>query len=141
MTKKQRKTVTVGFVALGCPKNIVDSEKMLAEIAKSGLVITAEPENADVVVINTCGFIEPARVEALQAIRHAVDCKARGSVKKVIVAGCLSQRLGRQLLDQVPGIDAVIGLGQRDNIAQIIKKTLFCENRLAHLKLARKVQR
>jgi len=133
MTKKQRKTVTVGFVALGCPKNIVDSEKMLAEIAKSGLVIDAEPENADVVVINTCGFIEPARIEALQAIRHAVDCKARGSVKKVIVAGCLSQRLGRQLLDQVPGIDAVIGLGQRDNIAQIIKKTLFCENRLAYL--------
>jgi ribosomal protein S12 methylthiotransferase len=133
MAKKQRKIVTVGFVALGCPKNIVDSEKMLAKIAQSGLVITAEPENSDVVVINTCGFIEPAKVEALQAIRHAVDCKARGTVKKVIVTGCLSQRLGRQLLDQVPGIDAVIGLGQRDNIARIIKKTLFCKERLAYL--------
>lgn len=133
MTRDRRKTVTVGFVALGCPKNIVDSERMLAEIAKSGLVITAEPENADVIVINTCGFIEPARVEALQAIRQAVDCKARGSVQKVIVAGCLPQRIGRQLLDQIPGIDAIIGLGQRDNVAQIIKKALSCENRLAHL--------
>jgi ribosomal protein S12 methylthiotransferase len=133
MIRKQRKIVTVGFVALGCPKNIVDSEKMLAKIAQSGLVITAEPENADVVVINTCGFIEPAKAEALQAIYHAVDCKSRGNVKKIIVAGCLSQRLGRQLLDEVPGIDAVIGLGQRDNIARIVKKTLFCKKRLAYL--------
>jgi len=133
MTKKQRKTVSVGFVALGCPKNIVDSEKMLAKIAQSGFVITAEPEHADVIVINTCGFIEPAKIEALQAIRHAVDCKAHGSVKKIIVAGCLPQRFGQQLLDQIPGIDALIGLGQRDNIARIIKKTLSCENRLAHL--------
>jgi ribosomal protein S12 methylthiotransferase len=133
MAKKREKIVTVGFIALGCPKNIVDSEKMLAEIAQSGLVITAEPENADVVVINTCGFIEPAKAEALQSIYHAVDCKARGTVKKVIVAGCLPQRLGRQLLDEVPGIDAVMGLGQRDNIPRIIKKTLSCKERLAYL--------
>jgi len=133
MLKKQRKIVTVGFVALGCPKNVVDSEKMLAEIAQSGLVISAEPDNADVVVVNTCGFIEPAKAEALDAICHAVDCKARGTVKKVIVAGCLPQRLGQQLFDEVSGIDAVIGLGQRDNIARIIKKTLFCKERLTYL--------
>lgn len=133
MAKKRGKNITVGFVALGCPKNIVDSEKMLAEIVQSGLLITAEPENADVVVINTCGFIEPAKAEALQAICHAVDCKARGTVKKVIVAGCLSQRLGRQLFDQVPGIDAVVGLGHRDDISLIIKRTLCCEQRLAYL--------
>ena len=133
MAQKQRKTVTVGFLALGCPKNIVDSEKMLAEIAKSGLVITAEPDNADVVVINTCGFIEPAKAEALDAICHAVECKARGTVKKIIVAGCLPQRLGQQLLNDVPGIDSVVGLGQRDNIAKIIKKTLACKQRLAYL--------
>ncbi|MHC4498043.1 MAG: 30S ribosomal protein S12 methylthiotransferase RimO, partial [Planctomycetota bacterium] len=88
MPQKGRKSTTVGFVALGCPKNIVDSERMLAEIAQAGYLITSEPEDADVVVINTCGFIAPAKAEALEAIRHAVACKHRGSVKKVIVAGC-----------------------------------------------------
>jgi len=125
MAKKQQKNVTVGFISLGCPKNTVDSEKMLAEIVQAGFLITAEPDNADVVVINTCGFIEPAKVEALEAIRHAVDCKLKGSVKKVIVAGCLSQRLGRQLFSQASGIDAIVGLGQRDNIAGIIRKTIL----------------
>jgi len=124
MAKRQRKCVTVGFIALGCPKNVVDSEKMLAEIAQSGLLITADPENADVVVINTCGFIEPAKTEAVETIGRAVDRKKKGAVKKVIVAGCLSQRLGQKLFNYVDGIDAVVGLGQRDSIVDIIEKTL-----------------
>ncbi|MFB0552975.1 MAG: 30S ribosomal protein S12 methylthiotransferase RimO [Phycisphaerae bacterium] len=125
MARKKQK-VTVGFIALGCPKNLVDSERMLAEIAQAGFVITAEPDNADVVVINTCGFIAPAKAESLEAIKHAVDRKCSGDIKKVIVAGCLPEREGQQLFGQVDGIDAVIGLGQRDNIARIIKKTLSC---------------
>ncbi|MFQ6034941.1 MAG: 30S ribosomal protein S12 methylthiotransferase RimO [Sedimentisphaerales bacterium] len=135
MAKKQQKNATVGFISLGCPKNVVDSEKMLAEIAQAGFFITAEPDNADVVVINTCGFIEPAKAEALEAIRHAVDCKLSPPrrVKKVIVAGCLSQRLGRQLFSQVNGIDAIVGLGQRDNIARIIKKTISANQPAAYL--------
>ena len=134
MAKKQ-KSITVGFTSLGCPKNTVDSEKMLAEIVQAGFLITAEPDNADVVVINTCGFIEPAKVEALEAIRHAVDCKLSPPrrVKKVIVAGCLSQRLGRQLFSQVNGIDAIVGLGQRDNIAGIIEKTISAGQPVAYL--------
>ncbi len=124
MARKKQKNVTVGFVSLGCPKNVVDSERMLAEIVQAGFLITDEPDNADVVVINTCGFIEPAKAEALDVIKHAVDCKDGGNVKKVIVAGCLSQRLGRQLFNQTDGIDAIVGLGERDNIAQIIKKTI-----------------
>ena len=123
MRKKTHK-ISVGFVSLGCPKNVVDSERMLAEIAQAGLPITAEPDNADVVVVNTCGFIAPARAESLDAIRHAVDCKRRGTVKKVIVAGCLNERLGPELFDQVEGIDAVVNLAQRDSIAKIIK-TVF----------------
>ncbi len=130
--KKRQKPVTVGFVALGCPKNIIDSERMLAEIAKAGFLITEQPETpnvwqADVVVINTCGFIEPAKAEALEAINHAVDCKNKGTVKKVIVAGCLPQRLGTDLFNQANGIDAVVGLGQRDEIARIIEKTIHSE--------------
>ena len=125
MARKKQK-VTVGFIALGCPKNVVDSERMLAEIAQAGFVITAEPDNADVIVINTCGFIAPAKAESLEAIKHAVDRKCSGDIKKVIVAGCLPEREGQQLFGQVDGIDAVVGLGQRDNIARIIKKTLSC---------------
>ena len=125
MARKKQK-VTIGFIALGCPKNMVDSERMLAEIAQAGFVITSEPDNADVIVINTCGFIAPAKAESLEAIKHAVDRKCSGDIKKVIVAGCLPQREGQQLFGQVDGIDAVVGLGQRDNIARIIKKTLSC---------------
>ncbi len=127
MSRKKQK-ITVGFIALGCPKNLVDSEKMLAKIAEAGFLITAEPDNADVIVINTCGFIAPAKAESLEAIRHAVDrkCSPPRRVKKVIVAGCLPEREGQQLFGQVDGIDAVVGLGQRDNIARIIKKTLSC---------------
>jgi ribosomal protein S12 methylthiotransferase len=89
-----------------------------------------------VVVINTCGFIAPAKAEALEAIDDAVAWKTTGTVKKVIVAGCLPERLGRELLDQADGIDAIIGLGQRDAIAQIIKNTLISDEKAAFLKHA-----
>ena len=118
MTKKRE--ITVGIVSLGCPKKVVDTERMLAEIAQAGFAITAEPDNADVVVVNTCGFIAPAQAESLDAIRHAVDCKRTGTVKKVVVAGCLSERSGTDLVHQIEGIDAVIGLAQRDLVAKII---------------------
>jgi len=130
---KKLKSITIGFTSLGCPKNVVDSERMLAEIAQAGFLIAAEPDSADVVVINTCCFIAPAKAESLEAIRHAVDCKLNGTVKKVIVAGCLAERLGKQLFAGVDGINAVVGLGQRDNIAQIIEKTLSSTQPTAYL--------
>ena len=135
MSKKTKKTVTVGFVALGCPKNIVDSEKMLASIATSemGFVITSDPNNADVVVINTCGFIAPAKAEAIEAIRAAVKRKKRGTVKKVVVAGCLSQRMGKALFDEVPGIDTIVGLGGRDDIAKVIQQTIDADTTQLYL--------
>ncbi|MFC1676034.1 30S ribosomal protein S12 methylthiotransferase RimO [Planctomycetota bacterium] len=123
MSKKKTKVITVGFVALGCPKNIVDSEKMLAEIVGNGLLLTGDVDNADAVVINTCGFIAPAKDEAIEAIREAVNNKRKGNVKKVIVTGCLAERMGDELLSEVDGIDAVIGLASRDSIAKIIRKT------------------
>jgi len=121
---KRTNEIVVGFVSLGCPKNIVDSERMLAEIAQAGFAITAEPDNADVVIINTCGFIAPAQAESLDAIQHAVDCKRRGAVKKVVVAGCLGQRMGPEIFKKISGIDAVVSLDERDHIVTIIKRTL-----------------
>jgi ribosomal protein S12 methylthiotransferase len=133
MSKKSKRPLNVGFVALGCPKNMVDSEKMLAEIAQAGFIIDPEPNNADIVVINTCGFIAPAKAEALEAINHTLDCKRKGFVKKVIVAGCLPQRMGDELFGQADGIDAIVGLGQRDQIAQIIKKTINAKHPQAYM--------
>ncbi len=124
MSKKKKQLISVGFVALGCPKNTVDSERMLAQIVQAGMVISQDPDQADAVVINTCGFIEPAKAESIDVIRHALDKKREGQVQKVLVAGCLSQRMGDALLQEVPGIDAVIGLEQRDRIADIILQVL-----------------
>jgi ribosomal protein S12 methylthiotransferase len=120
--ERKKREITVGFVSLGCPKNVVDSERMLAEIVQEDFPITSDADNADVVVINTCGFIAPAEAESLEAIKHAVDRKLSGAVKKVVVAGCLGERLGPKIHEKVEGIDAVVGLDQRDNIAKIIKK-------------------
>jgi ribosomal protein S12 methylthiotransferase len=115
--------ITVGFISLGCPKNMVDSERMLAQIAQAGFCITQDPDNAAIVVINTCGFIEPAKVEALDAIKHAIRRKQKGHIQKVIVAGCLAQRMGKNLFNETSGIDAILGLESRDNIVEIIQST------------------
>lgn len=124
MARNRKRKIKIGFIALGCPKNVVDSEKMLAEMVEAGFLIAAEPLQADVVVVNTCGFIEPAKVESLDAIAQAVAGKRSGRVQKVIVAGCLAQRLGPRLLEEAEGIDAVVGLGHRDHIVEIIRRTL-----------------
>ncbi len=124
MTRKKHKQATVGFVALGCPKNMVDSERMLAEIVQAGFLLAAEPERADVVVINTCGFIEPAKIESLEAVEQAVANKRLGNVRKVVVTGCLSQRLGEPLLKEAAGVDAIVDLEHRDAIAQVIRDVL-----------------
>ncbi len=124
MTRKRSKDVTIGFIALGCPKNVVDSERMLAHLVEAGFLIAADPSQADAVIINTCGFIEPAKVESLDAVAQAVADKRKGRVRKVIVAGCLSQRLGEHLLEEAEGVDAVVGLEHRDDIARIVRQAL-----------------
>lgn len=124
MARRRRTDVTVGFIALGCPKNVVDSERMLAHLVEAGFLIAADPSQADAVIINTCGFIEPAKAESLDAVAQAVADKREGRVRKVIVAGCLSQRLGEQLLEEADGVDAVVGLEHRDDIARIVRQTL-----------------
>ncbi len=113
----------VAFVSLGCAKNIVDSEKMLGQLAEAGCIITNDAERADAVVVNTCGFLAAAREEALQAIRDVVKLKRRGRCRRVVVAGCLVQRDGTALLDQVKGIDALVGVHNRDDITRAVRET------------------
>ena len=118
------KPLTIGFIALGCPKNVVDSEKMLALIAQAGLVIDYDISRADIVIINTCGFIKPAVDEAMDVINEAISYKRKSGAKKIIVAGCLAERIKQELLKKFPQIDAVVCLGQRDNIVNVIENLL-----------------
>jgi ribosomal protein S12 methylthiotransferase len=122
--KMPQRPLTIGFVALGCPKNIVDSEKMLALIAQAGFIIDYDVSRADIVIINTCGFIKPAIDEAMDVINEALSYKQKSEAKKIIVAGCLAERIKQELLKKFPGIDAVVCLGQRDNIVNVIKNLL-----------------
>ncbi|MCA9293844.1 MAG: 30S ribosomal protein S12 methylthiotransferase RimO [Phycisphaerales bacterium] len=116
---------TVSFVSLGCPKNLVDSEKMLGLLAEDGIRpvgFDAEDEQqVDAVVINTCGFLEASKEESLQVIREAVERKQRGEVKRVVVAGCLVQRHRAKMLAWAPGIDAMIGVFDRDHIVRAVR--------------------
>src|ERR687885_2664095 len=96
---------TYAFVSLGCPKNTVDSERMLGKLAQDGYTLVPDAAGADVVVVNTCGFIEPARQESLAVIREMLALKTQGRVGAVVVAGCLAERNRELLLEQVPGVD------------------------------------
>lgn len=114
---------TVAFVSLGCPKNLVDSEKMLGLLAEDGLLPVSEDagEDADAIVINTCGFLEASKQESLDVIHDAVRRKEAGEVKRVVVAGCLVQRHRAKLLEWAPGIDAMVGVFDRDKIVEAVR--------------------
>lgn len=101
---------------------------MLAKIVESGFLLSYDIADTDVVVINTCGFIAPAKSEAIEVIAEAVEYKKQKRVQKIVVAGCLSERMKEQVLEEVPEIDAVVGLGQRDNMAEIITALLAGED-------------
>ncbi len=110
----------VGFVSLGCVKNLVDSETMLARIAESGAVISADESVADTIVVNTCGFLQASRQEARDVIGGLVARKRRGTLRRIVVVGCLVQRDGAQLLRDMPEIDALVGVHQRDDVAAAV---------------------
>jgi ribosomal protein S12 methylthiotransferase len=115
---------TLAFVTLGCAKNLVDSERMLGHLAVDGYAIVPEADGADVVVVNTCGFIEAARQESLGVIREMIGLKEKGRLKAVVVAGCLAERKKETLLDDVPGIDHLVGVFGREQITEVCDKVL-----------------
>src|SRR5215813_2775949 len=107
---------TVGFVSLGCPKNLVDSEVMMGMLAHAGAELTRRAEDADVIVVNTCSFIESAQQESINTILEMAGHKATGSAKKLVVAGCLVERFRDQIRKDIPEVDAVVGTGELVNI-------------------------
>ncbi len=116
-TKTQATAPTkVGFVSLGCPKNLVDSEVMMGLLARAGAELTPKAEDADVIVVNTCSFIESAQQESVNTILEMAQHKAGGSAKKLIVAGCLVERFRNDIQKNIPEVDAVVGTGELENI-------------------------
>ncbi len=111
----------VAFVSLGCPKNLVDSEKMLGMLAADGMKLVNEDQSPDAIVVNTCGFLEASKDESLSVIKDALERKNRGELKRVVVAGCLVQRHRAKILEWAPGIDALIGVFDRDHILDAIR--------------------
>ena len=114
----------VGFVSLGCPKNLVDSEVMMGILAREGYELTPRADEAEVLVVNTCSFIEAAQKESVDAILEMAEHKKFGAAKKLIVAGCLVERFREQILEQVPEVDAVIGTGEVERILEAVEGEL-----------------
>ena len=109
------------MISLGCAKNLIDSEQMLALLDKAGYEVTDEPEEADCAVINTCAFIESAQSEAIENILKVAAYKETGKLKKLVVAGCLAQRYKQELLEEMPEVDAVIGTAAADKVVEAIE--------------------
>jgi ribosomal protein S12 methylthiotransferase len=109
----------VGFVSLGCPKNLVDSEVMMGTLARAGYEITPRADEADVIVVNTCSFIAPAQQESVQSILEMAEYKKFGRAQKLIVAGCLVERYRNEIREQIPEVDAVIGTGEVEKILEV----------------------
>ncbi len=115
---------TYAFISLGCPKNLVDSEQMLGLLHQDGYQLVQNPEQSDFVVINTCGFIDSARKESMQAIDQMLDLKRSGKIRGVVVTGCLAERQHENLLQQRPDIDGLIGVFGRDEICKLVGRIM-----------------
>jgi ribosomal protein S12 methylthiotransferase len=114
----------VGFISLGCPKNLVDSEVMMGLLTREGYELTARADDAEILVVNTCSFIESAQEESIDTILEMAEHKKFGAAKKLIVAGCLVERFRDQILEQVPEVDAVIGTGEVERIIEAVEGDL-----------------
>src|ERR1044071_8714547 len=108
-----------GFISLGCPKNLVDSEVMMGQLVSKGHELTPHPDQADVLVVNTCSFIDPAKKESVDTILEMAEYKKVGRAKKLIVAGCLVERYRGDIRQELPEVDALIGTNELDHIVSL----------------------
>ena len=114
----------IALISLGCPKNQVDAEAMLALLKQNGFTISPEVEGADLVIVNTCGFIEEAKKEAIETILSVAELKKEGLVGALLVTGCLAQRYKSEVIEEIPEIDGIIGIGKNGDIAEICREVL-----------------
>lgn len=114
----------IALISLGCPKNQVDAEAMLARLKNAGFELSAEVEGADLVIVNTCGFIEDAKREAIETILAVAQLKKEGSVGALLVTGCLAQRYKDEVIEEMPEIDGIIGIGKNGDIVEVCRKVL-----------------
>src|ERR1041385_3644722 len=117
----EKKTPKIGFVSLGCPKNLVDSEVMLGTLTSQGYSITAQKEEADVIVVNTCGFIDTAKKESIDTILEMAELKTNGNCKKLVVAGCLAERYRNEIQKEIPEIDFVFGPDELGRVLEAVQ--------------------
>ncbi len=113
-----------GMISLGCPKNQVDGEMLLKRLANAGFEIVNKIEESDVMIVNTCGFIEDAKREAIEAILEVAEYKNAGLISAIVVTGCLAERYQDEILKEMPEVDAVIGIGANDDIVKVCQKAL-----------------
>lgn len=122
----------IALTSLGCAKNLINSEQMLCLLQQAGMELTVETdENVDAAIINTCGFIESAKSEAIENILYMGQLKKEGKLKKLIVAGCLPQRYQEELLKEMPEIDAIVGVGSYGSIVDVVNRLMADENRIS----------
>ena len=114
----------IGFISLGCAKNQVDCERMMYRVQEAGHTVKADILGSDVVVINTCGFIDSAKAEAIDYILQTAALKAEGQVGKILVTGCLAQRYQEEILKEMPEVDGILGTGSYTEIVPAIEKLL-----------------
>src|ERR1700693_768925 len=112
-------TLKIGFVSLGCPKNLVDTEVMMGHLAERGHQLTAQPGDAEVLVVNTCSFIDPAKQESIDTILEMAEYKKSGRARKLIVAGCMVERYRDEIRDQLPEVDALVGTNELSKIVAV----------------------
>ncbi len=117
----------VGMITLGCAKNTVDTEIMLAGLRTQGYEFTNDPAVAEILVVNTCGFIQAAKEESIDTILEMATWKEKGACRLLLVTGCLTQRYGQEILDEMPEVDAVLGTGRLDQLADVIQRALAGE--------------
>lgn len=120
----------IGMISLGCSKNQIDAEMMLANVAQHGFEITDDVDGADAVIINTCGFIEDAKKEAIENILDMVELKNEGIIGRIIVTGCLAERYKEEILKEIPEVDAVVGIGSNKDIAEICNRVIGSDEKV-----------
>lgn len=125
MKLKMSENFKVGMISLGCPKNQVDGEIMLEKLKNNGFKVVRAIEDADVMIINTCGFIEDAKTEAIETVLEVAEYKKAGLISSIVVTGCLAERYQDEIIKEIPEVDSVIGIGANSDIVKVCQKALI----------------